>query len=126
MTKPLGIDVHAHFFPETFIRVVEEAGASFGGGVDRSNPKGPALVVGASRTPPLEARYWDLDLRIRSMNRQGVAVQALSLTVPMVYWADGATGSRLSAAFNDAASAAPVAAPGRVGGCGQRAMQGNA
>src|ERR1700687_5239983 len=96
MTKPLGIDVHAHFFPETFIRVVEEAGASFGAGVDRSNPAGPALVLGASRTPPLEARYWDLDLRIRSMNRQGVAVQALSLTVPMVYWADGATGSRSS------------------------------
>ena len=123
MTKPLGIDVHAHFFPETFIRVVEEAGASFGAGVDRSNPKGPALVVGASRTPPLEARYWDLDLRIRSMNRQGVAVQALSLTVPMVYWADGATGSRLAASFNDAASAAHVAHPDRFVGCAMLPMQ---
>lgn len=123
MITPLGIDVHAHFFPETFIRLVEEAGASFGAGVDRSNPKGPALVVGASRTPPLEARYWDLDLRIRSMNRQGVAVQALSLTVPMVYWADGATGSRLAASFNDAASAAHVAHPGRFVGCAMLPMQ---
>src|ERR1700687_2254897 len=109
MTTPLGVDVHAHFFPETFIRIVEESGGSFGAGVDRSNPKGPVLVTGGSRTAALEARYWDLDLRIRSMNRQGVAVQALSLTAPMVYWADGAIGSRLSAAFNDAATAARAA-----------------
>src|SRR3989304_4980301 len=113
MTKPPGIDVHAHFFPETFIRVVEESGASFGAGVDRSNPKGPALVVGASRTPPLEARYWDLGLRIRSMNRQGVAVQALSLTVPMVYWADGATGSPPSRPLHHTPSAAPPPRPPR-------------
>ena len=123
MTKPLGIDVHAHYFPETFIRVVEEAGASFGAGVDRSNPKGPVLVVGGSRTAVLEARSWDLDLRIRSMNRQGVAVQALSLTAPMVYWADGPTASRLSAAFNDAASAAHVAHPDRFVGCAMLPMQ---
>jgi aminocarboxymuconate-semialdehyde decarboxylase len=123
MTKPLGIDVHAHFFPETFIRVVEEAGASFGAGVDRSNPRGPVLVVGGSRTAVLEARYWDLDLRIRSMNRQGVAVQALSLTAPMVYWADGATGARLAASFNDAASAAHVAHPDRFVGCAMLPMQ---
>jgi len=123
MTKPLGIDVHAHFFPESFIRVVEEGGASFGAGVDRSNPKGPVLLTGASRTAVLEARYWDLDLRIRSMNRQGVAVQALSLTAPMVYWADGATGARLSAAFNDAASAAHVAHPDRFVVCAMLPMQ---
>ena len=65
MTTPLGIDVHAHFFPERFLRVVEEAGASFGAGVDRSDPKGPAIVVSGSRTAVLEARYWDLDLRLR-------------------------------------------------------------
>src|SRR5712691_10819590 len=113
MAKSAGVDVHAHFFPESFIRLVEQSGASFGAGVERSDPKGPVLVVGGSRTAALEPRYWDLDLRIRSMNRQGVAVQALSLTAPMVYWADGATGSRLSAAFNDAASAAYVAHPDR-------------
>ena len=123
MTKPLGVDVHAHFFPERFIRVVEETGASFGAGVDRSNPKGPAIVVSGSRTAALEARYWDLDLRIRSMNRQGVAVQALSLTAPMVYWADGATGARLAASFNDAASAAHVAHPDRFVACAMLPMQ---
>jgi aminocarboxymuconate-semialdehyde decarboxylase len=123
MVKPTGVDVHAHFFPETFIRVIEEAGASFGASVDRSNPKGPVLVVGGSRTAPLDARYWDLGLRIKAMNRQGVAVQALSLTAPMVYWADGATGARLSAAWNDGASAAHVAHPDRFVGCAMVPLQ---
>lgn len=123
MAKPLGVDVHAHFFPEAFIRVMEQAGAPFGAGVDRSDPRGPVLYVGASRTPPLEARYWDLGLRIKSMNRAGVAVQALSLTVPMVYWADGPTGARLCAAFNDAASAAHTAHPDRFVGCATLPLQ---
>ncbi len=123
MVKPAGVDVHAHFFPEAFIRVIEETGASFGASVDRSNPKGPVLVVGSSRTAPLDARYWDLGLRIRAMNRQGVAVQALSLTAPMVYWADGATGARLSAAWNDGASAAHVAHPDRFVACAMVPLQ---
>ena len=84
MAEPAGVDVHAHFFPESFIRIIEESGGTFGASVDRSNPKGPVLVVGSARTAPLDARYWDLDLRLRAMNRQGVATQALSLTAPMV------------------------------------------
>src|SRR6266436_1780720 len=123
MAKPTGVDVHAHFFPESFIRLVEQSGASFGAGVERSDPKGPVLVVGGSRTAALEPRYWDLDLRIRSMNRQGVAVQALSLTAPMVYWADGATGARLAAVWNDEASAAHVAHPNRFVTCAMVPLQ---
>lgn len=123
MAKPQGIDVHAHFFPEAFIRVIEQSGAPLGAGVDRSNPRGPAIYVGAVRTPPLEARYWDLNLRIKSMNRGGVATQALSLTVPMVYWADAGLGARLCAAWNDAASAAHTAHPDRFVGCAMLPLQ---
>src|SRR5215470_988145 len=123
MARAAGIDVHAHFFPESFIRAVEVEGAAFGASVDRSSPKGPAIVTGASRTAPLDARYWDLDLRLRAMNRQGVATQALSLTAPMVYWADGDTGARLAAAWNDGASAAHVAHPDRFVGCAMLPLQ---
>jgi len=123
MAEPSGVDVHAHFFPERFIRIIEESGGVFGASVDRSNPKGPVLVVGGSRTAPLDARYWDLDLRLRAMNRQGVATQALSLTAPMVYWADGDTGARLAAAWNDGASAAHVAHPDRFVGCAMLPLQ---
>src|SRR5690242_19474349 len=103
VTGPLGIDVHAHFFPERFIRAIETAGGPSGGGVDRSSPIGPTIVTKGQRTAPLEARYWDLPKRVASMNRQGVAVQALSLTAPMVNWAEGELGARLAREWNDGA-----------------------
>src|SRR5439155_25551917 len=62
VARPPGIDVHAHFFPESFIRLIEEAGAPFGAGIDRSNPQGPVIMFGASRTAPLDPRFVDLDL----------------------------------------------------------------
>src|SRR5262249_41202078 len=126
MTEPTGVDVHAHFFPERFIRIIEESGGAFGASVDRSSPKGSVLMVGGWRTAPVDARYWDLDLRLRAMNRQGVATQALSLTAPMVYWADGDTGARLAAAWNDRASAAHVAHPDRFVGCAMLPLQNQA
>jgi aminocarboxymuconate-semialdehyde decarboxylase len=48
------------------------------------------------------------------MDRQGVEVHVLSLTQPMVYWADDDLGLRLSVAFNDAVSAAHKQYPERL------------
>jgi aminocarboxymuconate-semialdehyde decarboxylase len=123
MATPLGIDVHAHFFPHGFLKTLEEVGAPFGVVLDRSSPRGPAIVMGGSRGPALEARYYDLDARVRSMNRQGVGVQALSLTAPMVYWANGEAGARLARAFNDATAEAHQAFPDRFVGCATLPMQ---
>ncbi|MGH7368160.1 MAG: amidohydrolase family protein [Candidatus Rokuibacteriota bacterium] len=123
MAAPLGIDVHAHFFPERFIRAIENGGGPSGGRVDRSDPRGPAILVKGSRTPPLEARYYDLPRRVASMNRQGVAVQALSLTAPMVYWAQGELGARLAREWNDGASEAHTAYPDRFAVCATLPMQ---
>ena len=123
MAAPLGIDVHAHFFPERFFRAIEAGGAPSGGRIDRSSPAGPAIDVKGSRTPPLEARYYDLPKRVASMDKQGVAVQALSLTAPMVYWAQGDFGARLAREWNDGASAAHTAYPDRFVVCATLPMQ---
>ena len=123
MTAPLGIDVHAHFFPERFLRAIETGGAASGGSIDRSSPVGPAVVVKSARTPPLEARYYDLGKRVASMNKQGVAVQALSLTAPMVYWGQGDFGAQLARAFNEGASEAHTAYPDRFVVCLTLPMQ---
>jgi aminocarboxymuconate-semialdehyde decarboxylase len=119
---PGGIDVHAHFFPESFLRLIEQEGAADGGRIDRT-PRGPAIVVGGASTPPLDPTYWDLDLRVRAMNRQGVEVHALSLTVPMTYWASPALGARLARAFNDALVEAHRAHPDRFVGCATLPLQ---
>jgi aminocarboxymuconate-semialdehyde decarboxylase len=117
------IDIHAHFFPERYLDLIERAGGAFGASVDRSHPRGPVLVIRGSRTPPLDATYWDVDRRRRVMDRQGVAVHALSLTVPMVYFADGELGQRLAEAVNDAMSEAHRAFPDRFVGCATLPMQ---
>jgi aminocarboxymuconate-semialdehyde decarboxylase len=120
---PGAIDIHAHFFPERYLELIERAGAPFGASIDRSNPRGPVIVMRGSRTPPLDPTYWDLDRRRRAMDKHGVAVHALSLTVPMVYFADGELGQRLAEAVNDAMSDAHRAFPDRFVGCATLPMQ---
>src|SRR5262249_27229048 len=51
--------------------------------------------------------------RLADMDAQGVAVQALSLSNPMVYWGDGEFSLKLAAAWNDGAVAAHKANPDR-------------
>jgi aminocarboxymuconate-semialdehyde decarboxylase len=57
------------------------------------------------------------------MDRAGVAVHALSLTVPMVYWARGDVARRAAEAVNDAMTAAHAAYPERFVGCATLPMQ---
>jgi aminocarboxymuconate-semialdehyde decarboxylase len=123
VTDPLAIDVHAHFFPERFLALVEAEGAPARATLDRSDPRGPILVTSAGRTPPLEPRYYDLAKRLRSMDQQGVQIHALSLTTPMIYWAEGELGGRLARAFNDACSEAHRAHPDRFLGCAMLPLQ---
>ena len=57
------------------------------------------------------------------MDAQGVQVQALSLTVPMVYWAAGGLAQKLAETFNDALAAAHQSYPGRLLGLATLPMQ---
>ena len=123
MARPDAIDVHAHFFPERFLDLIAREGGPHQARIDRSDPRGPRIVIRDSPTAVLDATYWDLDRRRKAMDRVGVAVHALSLTAPMVYWADGDLGQRLAAAVNDAMSEAHRAYPDRFVGCATLPMQ---
>jgi aminocarboxymuconate-semialdehyde decarboxylase len=65
------------------------------------------------RTGPITSEFYDLDDRLKTMNKTGVGMHALSLTQPMVYWADDELGLRLCVAFNDAVSEAHRKHPDR-------------
>jgi aminocarboxymuconate-semialdehyde decarboxylase len=123
VTKPPTVDIHAHFFPEAYLKLIAEAGERFGVRLSRSDPKGPAIETGALRAGPLRASFIDLDLRRKEMDRQGVRVHALSLTYPMVYWADGDLGLRLARTVNDAMAQAHTAFPARFVGLATLPMQ---
>src|SRR5947207_9167070 len=61
-------------------------------------------------------KFVDLDARLAAMDEQGVEVHALSLSQPMVYWADGDLSRRISETYNDALAQAHQRHPKRLVG----------
>jgi len=124
MVRPRTIDTHAHFFPPSYIDLIEKHGSSCGTSVVR-DPHGTVFIqVGLLlRTGPVVPAFYDLDKRLAEMDREGVDVHVLSLTQPMVYWADDELGRDLCVAFNDAVSDAHRKHPQRIYGFATLPMQ---
>lgn len=123
MTTFETIDIHAHFYPESYMRLIEAEGAEFGVSCSYDDPTGPVIDAEGIKTPPLERRYFDLETRVASMDEMGVDVHCLSLTQPMVYWASPDLSQRLSVAYNDACVEAHEAYPDRFLGLAILPMQ---
>ncbi len=74
MTRPPAVDIHAHFFPEGYLKLIAEEGERFGIRFSTSDPRGPVIEVG-----PLRPAFRDLDIRRKEMDRPGVRVRLLRL-----------------------------------------------
>jgi aminocarboxymuconate-semialdehyde decarboxylase len=109
------IDIHAHYFPETYLDLVAQEGKRFDAEYHMTD-KGFFIKTPAGSNGPMPAKFIDLKARIADMDQQGVAVQAISLTAPMLYWADAELSTKLARAWNDAATAAHQAYPTRLVG----------
>jgi aminocarboxymuconate-semialdehyde decarboxylase len=110
---PLTIDTHAHYFPESYLKLIADHGKRCGATVVTEGGKRFIQVGLLLRTGTITSHFYDLDDRIRTMDRMGVRMHALSLTQPMVYWADDDLGLQLCVAFNDAISEAHRRHPDR-------------
>lgn len=108
------IDIHAHWYPEEWIRLFEKDGAKEGASLERKD--GKYHLKAKHITNAFDERFVVVPERIREMDKRRVDVHALSLTTPMVYWASPGFGLALSQAFNDAASAAHRKHPDRLVG----------
>ncbi|MGE5818509.1 MAG: amidohydrolase family protein [Deltaproteobacteria bacterium] len=106
------IDIHAHFVPEEYLRVIEAEGEPYGLRV-RQGRDGPLIMIGQIPIGPITAHYHNLDLRLKAMDAERVAVHALSLMPPMVYWAQGPLGSQLARLVNNAMAEASRLHPDR-------------
>jgi len=122
MTSNPTIDIHAHFYPEPYLKLLAEEGERFGIKLDRKQPKEVVIDIKGSRLS-LGPAFTNLDVRLKEMKRQRVDVHALSLTRPMVYWADAELGLKLSQAMNDAMAEAHTAFPDRFLGLAVLPMQ---
>ena len=114
MAHPQTIDTHAHYFPESYVKLIAEHGKRCGAAVITDNTGATFIQVGLSlRTGPITSAFMDFRERLAIMDQQGVGMHALSLTQPMVYWADDDLAVKLCVVFNDALSAAHRAYPDR-------------
>jgi aminocarboxymuconate-semialdehyde decarboxylase len=106
------IDIHAHYFPQAYFDLFNSEGQRLGAEFHMTD-KGFFFKTPIESNGPLPAKFIDLKQRLADMDAQGVTVQALSLTGPMVYWADGEFSHKLAMTWNDAAVAAHQANPDR-------------
>jgi aminocarboxymuconate-semialdehyde decarboxylase len=109
------VDIHAHYYPETYFNVFNGDGKRFDAEY-RMTEKGFYYKTPIRAVGPQPTKFIDLKLRVADMDRQGVEIQAISLTNPMVYWGDEALSHRLAMAWNDGASAAHQSYPDRLVG----------
>lgn len=107
------IDIHAHYYPQSFLDLIAEEGKRFKAEY-RMTADGFYLSSPAGSIGPLPAKFVDLKQRLADMDEQGVSLQAISLTTPMVSWGDADLSLKLSRTWNDAASEAHKAYPNRL------------
>lgn len=107
------IDTHAHYYPQSFLDLIGGEGKRFKAEY-RMTAEGFYVNSPAGSIGPLPTKIIDLKQRLADMDEQGVSIQALSLTTPMVNWADADFSLKLSRAWNDAASEAHNAYPDRL------------
>src|SRR5258705_11055205 len=95
MSHHAPIDVHAHYFPQSFLDLVAKHGPSHGFEDKMVEGKGPQFKHGHLMTGPVGAKFVDLDARLAAMEEQGVEVHAQSRGQPLGNWADGGLAHRI-------------------------------
>ena len=93
-------DLHTHYYPDAFFRLIEQVGGAFSFGTD---PTGRTIIrYRGSRffgiTPPMT----DPARRIEDMDRVGIDVEVLSLSTPNVYFAPPERQAEVARLVNDA------------------------
>jgi aminocarboxymuconate-semialdehyde decarboxylase len=110
------VDIHAHYFPQAFLDLIAAHAAAYEIEHRMVEGKGPQFKIGHLVTGPVGPKFIDLDTRLAAMDAQGVEVHLLSLSQPMVYWAERDLAQRLTETYNDGLAAAHERHPKRLYG----------
>jgi aminocarboxymuconate-semialdehyde decarboxylase len=104
------LDVHSHFYPKAYLERLEQLTAG------DSSPwtLGVRKLLSTKIAP--DRRMVDIGAHVEDMDRSGVDVQALSLSVPQVYFDDERVAVELARVTNDALAEVCARHPGRFKG----------
>jgi aminocarboxymuconate-semialdehyde decarboxylase len=116
------VDLHAHWVPPDWLALVEKEGGDNGAKIGK-NARGETTLDVPGISYVFQEHYTGFGTRLKAMDAEGIDIQALSLTTPMVYWAPPAFGLKLSQVYNDALAAAHLAYPERFYGLATLPMQ---
>lgn len=111
--RPRTIDIHAHYYPLSYLELIAAEGARFNA-TYRMTEEGFFFETPGGSGARMAMKFIDLDQRLAEMDRTGVDLEVISLSQPMVYWADPDLSLRLARAWNDGASDAHLKHPDRI------------
>jgi len=107
-------DLHAHWFPQPWIDLLEREAHMNGARFTRNSKGHPTIDIdGVPLKSVFRPDMVEPGIMLANMNAAKVDVRAMSLTNPMVYWAPPAFGLKLSQAYNDACAALHAGHPDR-------------
>lgn len=95
------IDIHNHYYPETYFQMIRDlAGDDYTFDTD---PTGTTIIeFRGARFFGIQPPMTDVSLRLEAMDRAGIDVQVLSVSVPNVYFAGIDDEPRIARGINDA------------------------
>lgn len=95
------IDVHNHFYPEGFLRLLDREGKAAGIHVETDDWGRQLLVQNGNRLVTLTPAMTDVDTRIEDMETAGIDTQVLTLSIPSVDIFPPALAVEMAMAVND-------------------------
>jgi aminocarboxymuconate-semialdehyde decarboxylase len=97
------VDLHSHFFPETWPDLAERFGTPDWPWMRRDGPDQATVMMGSREFRPITSACWDADVRLGDMDRDGVDVQVVSATpVLFAYGRPAEQAMECARIFNDA------------------------
>lgn len=124
MSQQKTIDVHAHILPEETMRLLQETAPSLGLRLTPIDEGSAVLEIAGVTQKPFPREAWDLEWRLRDMDRSGVDIQLLSNTPQtFLYDQEASLGAACAGIQNDQIAALVKRYPDRFRGLATLPMQ---
>jgi aminocarboxymuconate-semialdehyde decarboxylase len=124
MSSSITIDVHAHMLPEETIRLLGKESPRVAPRLTHDNGVAIMEIAGKVVQRPMPPEIYDLDLRLRDMDRHGVTMQLVAATVHTFFYdEDAALGCACAALQNDQIAAIVNRHPARFLGLATLPLQ---
>jgi len=117
------VDVHTHFIPTSFVEAARRGQALDGVEIRRVDGE-ERVCHPQGYSYPLAPEFWDLEAKLRQMDRLGIDVAILSIAPPLFfYWVDAKAAAAFCRAANEELARFTRRSEGRLYGLATVPMQ---